>query len=100
MRDLFDTSLVQFKPRLLWRITDISRVLDVRPQNVDMWHKRRSGGFPAPVAFSIVVTGGGRRRAPLWDSHEVMRWFLEYDPNARRGGKPGNRGGRKQSKVA
>ena len=100
MDALFDDTLIQFKPRVLWRVTDVSKFLDVRPQNVDMWHKRRSGGFPEPVAYSIAVTGGGKRRAPLWDAQGVLDWFLEYDPNARRGGKRGNRGGRKPSKVA
>jgi hypothetical protein len=91
---LFSTEMVQFKSRLLWRGTDIAKYLGVRPQNVDMWRQRRTGGFPEPVAYSLSVKGGGKRRAPLWDAGEVMTWWLEYDPSARRGGKRGNRGNR------
>lgn len=67
-------------------IAVIARLLDRTSNQVHMWHRRRTGGFPEPVAsVHIPQYAGDKRKAPLFDLTEVTEWWADYNPQTNRG---------------
>lgn len=65
----------------------LAETLGVSGNRVYMWNqRRRSTGFPAPVATIIRPWAPGQKRGtPLWHLPAVLAWWEDFDPNTRRG---------------
>lgn len=59
----------------------------VSSNQVYMWYRRRhTTGFPeARAQVHRPQHPGDKRKAPLFDLHEVAEWWATYDPNRNRG---------------
>lgn len=58
----------------------------VTGRQIHAWASRRSGGFPEPVAMTLVPQyPGDKRGTPLFDLESVDRWHESYDVDRLRG---------------
>jgi hypothetical protein len=78
-------------PNSVATMAQVASLLMVSQNQVYMWHRRRArNGFPEAIACVIahygVYKGSGRKRGPMWDINEVVRWYGNYQPSP--GGAP------------